>query len=95
MLITQDTHSPSVPQGTPCTLISKSSQRVVYTVKCLDLPELTVALDGCRYRQADKACQVALASSTAKQAHQAGLGSFSTADYSPSRFTQLLQVVLL
>ncbi|KAL3152537.1 hypothetical protein ABBQ32_001565 [Trebouxia sp. C0010 RCD-2024] len=44
-----------------------------------------------RYRQTDGACEIGLASSTTRQARQAGLGSFSADDYHPSRFTQLLQ----
>lgn len=51
-------------------------------------------LHGGRYRQPDRSCQVALASSTARQAHEVGLGSSSADDYTPSRFTQLLQVLL-
>lgn len=49
----------------------------------------------CRYRQADRVCKVALASSTTSQALQAGLGSLVAADFAPSKFAQLLQVLLL
>ena len=46
----------------------------------------------CRYRQADKSCQVALADSTAPQAVQAGLGSAAAADFLPSQYTHLVTV---
>ena len=46
----------------------------------------------CRYRQADKTCQVALADSTAPQAVQAGLGSAASSDFLPSQYTHLVTV---
>ena len=46
----------------------------------------------CRYRQADKCCQVASADSTAPQAVQAGVGSAAAADFLPSQYTHLVTV---
>lgn len=53
---------------------------------------LKVCSGGSRYRQADRKCLVASASSTVVEAIEANMGTNASADFQPSKYSQLLQV---